>query len=47
MNKKSGFDAPTIGERVPDGWVLKKLPNGTITFVTPPKKKTTKKSSAK
>ena len=36
--KHSGFEAPAIGTRVPDGTTWKKNPDGTISPVYPKKK---------
>lgn len=50
MDKKhSGFEAPAIGTRVPDGTKWKKNPDGTISPVYPKKKpdgKSPKKKTA-
>lgn len=38
-DKKSGFNAPTIGEVHPKGSTIKRNPDGTITIVPPKEKK--------
>ena len=45
-NKKSGFDAPVIGEALPKGTTFKKDANGRIIPVYPNEKKKKKKSNA-